>query len=351
MPKDYSYLGKKVPVEQVDKELRMLWEIDDEATKASLMNFVIYSEGSDSLKANAEAIGKITQEHACRAIIMDLDRDGPKPNVHAWITAHCNLSGGKKAVCCEQVAFKLDGYTPGIVRHTLFSHLESDLPLVLWWQGDFSESFRESFHASVNRLLFDSGEWVEPVTQFKKLSLALEESPTLIIQDLAWTRTYQFRIALAALVDQPIVMKRLAQVQAIHVKSSQRTRTSALQLLAWFTSLSSYQPSPDLIETKGDAFTMLKPEGGEVNITTEYSAAYSSLCEIEINMGDCILRVSKEEDRPLLLQQVILNGESIVNRHCPADRDDPVSLISSQLSRGGKNSLFRKVLPTFLELL
>ena len=351
MRDDYSVLGKEVTPTSVDKELRLLWEADDASTKASLMNFTIYSEAKDSLLANCDAVGEITREHSCRAILMELDRDGGSPTLRSWITAHCNLAGGKKAVCCEQVAFKIDGYTSGIVRHTLFSHLESDLPLVLWWQGNFSESFRESFYSKVDRLLVDSSDWDSPSSEFKRVETAIKEEPNLVVQDLAWTRTHQFRIAFAALTDNPLVLQRLADIQKIKVIADEKYRTSALQLLAWITELSHYQISSKEMEEKGDYFIMTKPNGGEVACSCSYDATYEGVNALEVDFGDLILRIENEFDRPLLHQKLFLKGEKIHSVHCPSDADTTVELITSQLSRGSKNSLFKRILPLFLKML
>jgi len=351
MAVDYSFLGKEVPVASVGKELKLLWEVDETSTKASLMNFTIYSEAGDSLSRNSEAMMEITREHACRAILMDLDRNGKDPSVKAWVTAHCNLSGGKKSVCCEQVAFKANGYTPGIVRHTLFSHLDSDLPMVLWWQGDFSESFRESFYSSVDRLLFDSSEWSDPKLQFKKILDALEEVKSLVIQDLAWTRTYQIRLSFAGLVDEPIVESRLHQISSIKVKVHPSCRTSGLQYLAWISVMSGFERSPDLLSVEGDVFTMTKPNGGEVKLSLETDATSSEISLVEVEMGDLLLQLERHPERNFIDQRLLLNGEETLSRVSPADSENAVGLISNQLSRGGKNSLFRKILPAFIEML
>ena len=352
MSVDYTILGKEVPVSAVEKELRMLWDEDNANTKASLINFAIYTENTGALVKNSRAVGEITREHSCRAILMELDRFADKkPNIRSWITAHCNLSGGKKAVCCEQLAFKIDAYVPGIVRNVLFAHLDSDLPLVIWWQGPLSESFRESFYSKVDRLIFDSADWSDPAEEYANILAALEISSKLVVQDLAWTRTYQFRIGVAALFDHPLVHAKLPNVQSVKVVSHLKNRTSALQMLSWFSTLSGYQLSNDLVEVSGDVFTMTKPNGGEVKLSVEADDSYEALGLIEIDLGDCLLRVSRELDRPLLRQQIILNGEALVDRHCPADVICDVDLISSQLSRGGKNSLLKRILPQFIEFL
>ena len=74
---------------------------------------------------------------------MEIDRDEPLPGLRAWITAHCHLAHGRKSVCCEQIAFYLTGKVTGRFRNTVFAHLNSDLPLVFWWQGELSEILTE----------------------------------------------------------------------------------------------------------------------------------------------------------------------------------------------------------------
>ena len=44
-------------------------------------------------------------------------------------------------------------------------------------------------------------------------------------------------------------------------------------------------------------------------------------------------------------------GEHVTDTLAPAGADEAGELIGEQLARGGKNSLFRKVLPQFRELL
>ena len=95
----YAELGKEVPVSQIDRELRTLWEQDDARTNASLMNLVVYTERKGGLLENSRIIGDLTRENACRAILVEIVRD-EAASLRAWITAHCHLSHGQKSVCC-----------------------------------------------------------------------------------------------------------------------------------------------------------------------------------------------------------------------------------------------------------
>ena len=128
----YGALGKEVAIADVDKELRLLWEADKASNNASLINFAVYSEEKGAIIKNSELVQAVTREHACRALLVGIDRTNPDASIRAWITAHCHLSHGKKSVCCEQIAFQLTGKATGRLRNTVFSHLNSDLPLVFW---------------------------------------------------------------------------------------------------------------------------------------------------------------------------------------------------------------------------
>jgi len=43
-------LGTPVEIQDIEKELRQLWEKDEARTNASLMNFAVYSEQEGSLE-------------------------------------------------------------------------------------------------------------------------------------------------------------------------------------------------------------------------------------------------------------------------------------------------------------
>jgi hypothetical protein len=63
-------LGTEVPLTKIDRALKELWESDVAKTRASLINFAIYSEDADSLTENNDLLAKITAENACRALMI-----------------------------------------------------------------------------------------------------------------------------------------------------------------------------------------------------------------------------------------------------------------------------------------
>src|SRR5205814_10255378 len=82
-------LGAPVAISKIDPELKKLWQDSAGAmTRASLMNLAVYSDEPGSLNNNTQLMAKITQNHACRAIIPAADCHAPDARVNAWLSAH-----------------------------------------------------------------------------------------------------------------------------------------------------------------------------------------------------------------------------------------------------------------------
>lgn len=239
-------LGTEVAVSDIDRELHRFFagEEDGGATpernspglaRASLLNLAIYAEESNSSVGRlSKTIEELTREMACRAILI-LAEAGGAPSVRSWVQAHCRLSGqGQKTVCTEQVSFLLSGANGNLVRNTVFAHLDSDLPLVFWWRGEFSDVFDERLYSRIDRFLFDSAAWARPANQFLRLSRALEDSEGgFVAHDLAYTRSHPARNAIARVFDDPSALESLDQLESIEVAYAPGQRLSALWLAAW----------------------------------------------------------------------------------------------------------------------
>ena len=62
---DTTALGMPVELGQIGRDLKKLWEQDaGTTTRASLINFAVYCEGSEAMRANTELIMEFTREHA-----------------------------------------------------------------------------------------------------------------------------------------------------------------------------------------------------------------------------------------------------------------------------------------------
>src|SRR5690606_24307278 len=119
--------------------------------------------------------------------------------VQAWINAHCHLPrAGAKQVCCEQITFVIENGSQGLVANTLYANLDSDLPLYLWWQGDFVPPFDETLLTRVDRLIFDSAIWQDARESWERFVTLLDRYGNKIVPcDLDWTRSLHLRQAVA----------------------------------------------------------------------------------------------------------------------------------------------------------
>ena len=345
IPEVCPELGIEVPVAAIDRELRKLWEQDDARTNASLMNLVVYSEKPGALIANSEIIRELTREHACRAILVGIDPHEPLPSLRAWITAHCHLADGRKSVCCEQIAFHLTGRVTGRFRNTVFAHLNSDLPLIFWWQGELSDILTERLVSVMDRLVIDSSSWENPSAAFAKIEDASASNPDLIIQDHAWTRSWQFRVGIASLFDDPAAQQALPNIDTVEITYHPEHRNTALQMLAWLAVQAGWKDS-----SANGRFGLESTSGVAISVLLQADPTAPPLSSVIIRAGNTTVRITQKTGASHVQRQLEA-GAYKASSLSPVDPKSPAELVAVQLARGGKNSLYQKILPRFRVML
>jgi len=180
---------------------------------------------------------------------------------------------------------------------------------------------------------------------------AIEEN-NIIVQDLAWTRTYHFRLAVAGLYDDPLALESLPATKQIKIHANAAHKHSALQLLAWFTDLAGWERSQDLFSDDGaeGSYRFAKKNGDLVDVEITYDSDCAPIAAFEVLSDDVSIKISRDEGGKHLRHELIKSGHH-VDTHGPADSDVSADLVGDQLSRGGKNSLFRRILPRFIQFL
>ena len=340
-------LGQPVEIGELSRELKKLWEADEAATNASLMNFAIYSEQEGALEENSDTIFELTREHSCRALLVEMQRQAPVSQVETWVTAHCHLSDGHKTVCCEQISFRLKGKAIGRMRNTLFANLNSDLPLVFWWQGELSELFEERLYRLTDRFIVDSVGWSDVPAGFEKIRNAVADTRCqMAVQDLAWTRTYHFRLGVAGLFDDPLAQTMLSEVKTVKVSGQESHWVSAWMMVAWLAT----QAEWTFKGRDGDHFNFVTEDGRKVVVDWQRENSNAPLSLVSLSDGTTSVEVSRKAADPHLSLELDAPGH-VVKQVTPSDPDIAVELVAEQLSRGGKNSLFRKIWPVFFEML
>ncbi|MFN2507227.1 MAG: glucose-6-phosphate dehydrogenase assembly protein OpcA [Chthoniobacterales bacterium] len=341
--------GMPVEIEKIQSELKKLWaEGGERMTRASLVNLAVYSEAPDSLSANTAIVAQITEDHACRAIVIAATPSCAEDRVAAWISAHCHVSrAGSKHVCSEQISFSLQGTFAKLLPNIVFSHLDSDLPFYLWWQGEFHDPIDPQLWTWVDRLIFDSHAWRDFDAQMRLVENAQAESnQRVVLCDLNWTRLVQLRLALAQFFDHPASIAQLAEIERVEIEFALGYRSTAVLLAGWLAA----QLGWIIVDANDRQLSFVDQCGKPLKVAlVETSGEPVGRCSIF--SGGAEFRVARAPESDLLLASKHREGNEQMRELMPAGENNPVALVSEELMRGGPHRVYLRAVEAVRELL
>jgi glucose-6-phosphate dehydrogenase assembly protein OpcA len=351
MPDSITNLTQGLPVEigKIDRALKKLWQDGEgSATRASLINFAVYCEGAETMSQTTEVISQITREHACRAILIGRDPDAESAKVQAWILAHCHMSrAGAKQVCCEQITFLLGKDGLPLIPNIVFSHLDSDLPLILWWRGELPEKSEDQLWTWVDRLIYDSQTWAHVPSQFQLLRTSIEPaSPRMTLCDLNWTRSIYMRQAVAQIFDHPDFLPELGGLNSVEIVHAPGMRSTAVLLAGWLGA--QLQWKLDGSEAHGVRFRDL--DGNEVTVALREEAG-RLLGSVRLAGKETTFVAAHREGSSFLHADIHLSGDREFHYLMPGGKDDLVSLLNDELMSGGKHKVYLKSVANVVDAL
>jgi glucose-6-phosphate dehydrogenase assembly protein OpcA len=338
---DPSTLGLEVQLAQIPAQLKALWD-SDSRTRASLLNFVVYCQDTAAFEANTSLISRFVRNHACRAILLGdcPTHDGPK--VTAWVQAHCRITkAGAGEVCSEQITLLAEGLSPEGVSNALLSNLDYDLPLSLWWQGPLPPE-PSPLWVRVDRLLFDSQDWHNPLQSLERLQrIRAAANAQMAVADLNWTRTLGFRQALAECFDAAAARPLLHRISHVEIHHAEGSRITACLLVSWFAA----QLGWTVVQRGTRALALTSPSGAavECQLCADETASEASITQVKVRGDGFELQLSREPNAPLLLAKLALGGQS-TTAHYPAGNASIESLLTEELIPGAKHRVYLKAL-------
>jgi glucose-6-phosphate dehydrogenase assembly protein OpcA len=334
----YSF-GVPVEIGKIDQELKKLWQESEGAvTRASLMNLAVYSEEPGSLDRNTQLMARITEDHACRAIVIEADCNAENDRVDAWISAHCHVSGaGSKQVCSEQISFLLKGGCATLLPNIVFSHLDSDLPFYLWWQQEFREPMDPQLWTWVDRVIYDSRPWQDFQAQMRLVESAQAEAKQrIVLCDLNWTRLDKVRFALAQFFDHPASHHHFAKIKKVRIDYASGFRSTALLFVGWLAAQLNWRAE----KTNGkNKLQFISSSGRKIDIEIRQRDG-QPIHEVALTAADIEFVVTHAKCGDLLEVSRGKPGEKRIPQLMPAGKDDPVSLMSEELMRGGPHHVY-----------
>lgn len=341
-------LGEEVPLPEIPRRLKELWENNEAVTRASLMNFAICSEREGALQQNTAIIRELTREHACRALLVAVEPADDTPTVRAWITAHCQLGdGGHKSICSEQLSFLIHGCGHNVLASTIFAHVDSDLPLTLWWQGEFSGNWEPHLYQEIERLVIDSSEWEHPLPQFEILRRTWEQSGKEFgVNDLTWTRVLHLRMAVASCFDDPAALKLLPQVETMEITCSRGHDLEGRMFAAWAANRAGWRFTG---KHSGDVFLF---DAGGRPLRVSFHSVDSGAPVSSVVFKGPGLRVELTQDCTTpYIQGRIETASGTTGRLTPCSCHTPAELVIERLRRGCNTKLYFTLLETVQAML
>ena len=342
-------LGLSVEISKIDQELKKLWQESKGATRASLVNLAVYSEDAGSLNTNTQLMAKITENHACRAIVIEADCKAQETRVEAWISAHCHVSSvGSKQICSEQISFLLKGGCTTLLPSIVFSHLDSDLPFYLWWQEEFIDPMDSQLWTWVDRVIYDSQRWEDFNAQMRLLESAEEEAnQRIVFCDLNWTRLDNVRFALAQFFDHPASHHNLAKINRVRIDFGPRFRSTAVLFVGWLAAQLDWQGEKT---DRLDKLSFVSPSGSKIDIELRERPG-EPISEVAVTTADVEFLVAHAKCGDLLEVSRGKAGEKRMPQLMPAGKNDQVSLMSEELMRGGPHHVYLHAVNRVRELL
>jgi glucose-6-phosphate dehydrogenase assembly protein OpcA len=249
---------------------------------------------------------------------------------------------GSKQVCSEQLSFLLEGPSARLLPNIVFSQLDSDLPLVLWWQGELSDPMDPQLWAWVDRVIYDSQTWKDFRTQMERLETAQAEAKQrIVLCDLNWARLYQIRLALAQFFDHPSMQKHFDEIEIVEIDFAPGFRSAALLLAGWLGAQLNWRDS----KQTDKALTFRGRKQNEIRI---------ALSEKEGEpIGRCAVRCGSVEFVVAHAAKADLLDVAAGKRACrmPAGKNDVLRLVGEELMRGSPHRTYLRAMNCVREFL
>ena len=337
-----------VVVRDIGRELKKLWQQNEGATRASLVNLAVYSEKPDSLERNTQLVSELTENLACRAIVIAADPHPTQNHVEAWISAHCHVSrAGSKQICSEQISFRLEGPCTSLLPNIVFAHLDSDLPLYLWWEDELHDPIDPQLWSWVDRLIYDSHDWKDVAQQLALVETAQQQArQRVILCDLNWTRLYRIRLALAQFFDHPASHRHFASISSVEISYAPTFRSTAFLLIGWIAAQLGWK-----FQTGKDHDLSFHDRNRRLIRASVKERAGAPIGQISLFTKEVEFRIVHREKSDLLEVSRGRPGLAGTPQLLPAEGNETVRLVADELMRGGPHKVYQNALRSIRALL
>ncbi len=175
------------------------------SVRAITLNLIVLAPDADGVEAAVQALEHVGPSHPLRAIVAT----PTEGELRASVASSCWVGASERQVCSERVVVEAGAKA---LPSAVTSLLVPDLPVFLWWQGEFGDDgLAEQLSRLASRVVVDSGECgLDGVAAARRMGGS--------VADLAWAALMPWRDAVAGLFDGPSEVKALERIQAVDVR-------------------------------------------------------------------------------------------------------------------------------------
>ena len=335
-----------VDVAGIERQLHELWQLAAESekdpsrrqiTRASLFNLVAFCETDSGRDHATETISALTSRHPCRAIVLMAEPNELRTELSASISAHCHLAGGgRKQVCCEQISIHASGKSTNQVGSAVLPLLESDLPTILWWQGNFLESPELFGHlvTVADRVVFHTSQWHKPETHLAALHRVTVEQRRCVFTDLSWTRLGIWRKLTAECFDEPPARAELDQIRSVEIGCGHGPggMMRATLYAAWLAAQLGWSPA-----VASSRIHLTPQKGGPDTLTM-------GIISVELKSPSATFLLRKSLGEWAASATVIMPQMCTLPRKQAFELNDDASLLSQVFDQPGRDPIYERAL-------
>ena len=201
--------------------------------------------------------------------------------------------------------------------------------------------------AWVDRVIYDSQGWKDFRAQLQLVETAQQEArQRIVLCDLNWTRLDKVRFALAQFFDHPASHHHFSKIKKVRIDFAQGFRSTAVLFAGWLAAQLNWRAD----KATANKVQVIGPADRKIDIELRERSG-EPIREIALETSEVEFLVTQAECGDLLEVSRRKPGEKHIPQLMPAGKNDPVSLMSEELMRGGPHDIYLDAVNCVRELL
>jgi glucose-6-phosphate dehydrogenase assembly protein OpcA len=337
-------------VGQIEHELGKLRTNDDGtlALRSSVLNLIVVTD-EDSAQEITNSVSRLAGRHPARAVVFVADPEG-ESNVDVRLSAFCNVRGGGAQVCAEQVTIHAEGPPARHLESLAGPLLISDLPVLLWYPGEFSPRSQEfaAMADLADRIIVDSAASEQHEACLREIAALVEDPEMPAIGDLQWVGLSPWRSLLADTFGAPERAGDLEKIESAEVLYAPGGENRALLLVGWLAFTLGWKPES---RNGGGQDIEFSGPSGEISVALSPDSPDARLRRIRLYSPDYSFQVSRHRDLSDVRTTVMRGDELLAERTVHLGSFDLGVLVGEELRYRGRDEAYEGALRKAVEIL